>query len=70
MDDKALITSLLNQQSTRVQLVEFKEARAEIWKIFRLCYLDGKPMPYAVCIKCLKAGKEDLKNSAIFKNAF
>jgi len=54
MDDKALISNLLVQGSDRVQLVVFKEARAEIWKIFRLVYLDNKPMPYAVCVKCLK----------------
>ena len=52
MDDKALISNLLVQGSDRVQLVVFKEARAEIWKIFRLVYLDNKPMPYAVCVKC------------------
>ena len=54
MSGKSLISSLLEQGSNRVKLAVFKEARAEIWQIFRLVYVDGRPMPFAVCIRCMK----------------
>lgn len=54
MSGKSLIISLLEQRSPRIKLNVFKEARAEIWKIFRLVYVDGQLMPYAVCIQCMK----------------
>jgi hypothetical protein len=54
MNGKSLIISLLETRSARLKLNVFKEARAEIWKIFRLVYVDGQLMPYAVCIQCMK----------------
>lgn len=54
VDDKTLISSLIRENSTRINLIQFSEARADIWQHFRLVQLDGKTVAYAVCVRCLK----------------
>lgn len=53
-DDKTMITGLIRECSERIKLVEFKDARADIWQYFRLVQLDGHMMSYAVCVRCMK----------------
>lgn len=53
-DDKTLISSLLRDNSDRIKLIEFKDARADIWQNFRLVQIDGHTLSYAVCIRCQK----------------
>lgn len=54
VDDKTLISSLIREGSKRINLIEFKDARADIWQHFRLVQLDGETVAYAVCVRCLK----------------
>jgi len=54
VDDKTLISQLIRENSTRINLIEFKDARADIWQHFRLVQLDGQTLAYAVCVRCLK----------------
>lgn len=54
VDDKTLISSLIREGSSRINLIEFKDARADIWQHFRLVQLDGETVAYAVCVRCLK----------------
>lgn len=54
VDDKTLISSLIRENSSRINLIEFKDARADIWQHFRLVQLDGETVAYAVCVRCLK----------------
>ena len=54
VDDKTLISSLIREGSSRIKLIEFKDARADIWQHFRLVQLDGETVAYAVCVRCLK----------------
>ena len=54
VDDKTLISQLIREHSPRIDLIEFKDARADIWQHFRLVQLDGQTLAYAVCIRCLK----------------
>lgn len=42
VDEKAIIWSLIRENSDRIKLVEFKDARADIWQNFRLVQLDGQ----------------------------
>ena len=53
-NEKALIIQLLRQNSSRIYLTEFKQARAEIWKHFRLVFIDHRRVPFVVCINCMK----------------
>ena len=50
VDDKTLISSLIRENSNRIGLIEFKDARADIWQHFRLVQLDGQTLAYAVCV--------------------
>lgn len=54
VDDKTLISTLIRENSDRIKLIEFKDARADIWQHFRLVQLDGTTLAYAVCTRCLK----------------
>jgi len=54
VDDKTIIAQLIREKSDRIGLIEFKEARADIWQFFRLVCLDGVTLPYAVCVRCMK----------------
>lgn len=54
VDDKTLISQLIREHSPRIDLIEFKDARADIWQHFRLVQLDGQTLAYAVCVRCLK----------------
>ncbi|RWS22137.1 hypothetical protein B4U80_11697 [Leptotrombidium deliense] len=54
IDDKTMISSLIREGSDRIRLIEFKDARADIWQFFRLVQLDGQTLPYAVCVRCMK----------------
>ncbi|RWS06906.1 hypothetical protein B4U79_16172 [Dinothrombium tinctorium] len=54
IDDKTMISTLIREGSDRIRLIEFKDARADIWHYFRLVQLDGLTLPYAVCIRCMK----------------
>ena len=54
VDDKTIIAKLILEKSDRIRLIEFKDARADIWQFFRLVCLDGITLPYAVCVRCMK----------------
>lgn len=54
VDDKTIIAKLILEKSDRIRLIEFKDARADIWQFFRLVCLDGLTLPYAVCVRCMK----------------
>ncbi len=54
VDDKTIIAQLIREKSDRIRLIEFKDARADIWQFFRLVCLDGVTLPYAVCVRCMK----------------
>lgn len=54
VDDKTLISTLIRENSDRIKLIEFKDARADIWQHFRLVQLDETTLAYAVCTRCLK----------------
>lgn len=53
-DEKTIISQLIRENSDRVRLIEFKDARADIWQYFRLVCLDGQTLSYAVCVRCMK----------------
>lgn len=43
-DDKTLISTLIRDCSDRIKLIEFKDARADIWQYFRLVQIDGETL--------------------------